>query len=63
MELTSLTIHKTAKLLRQKEISPVELTQAHLDRIQLLDQRLNSFITITPELALQQARERQRRRS
>jgi aspartyl-tRNA(Asn)/glutamyl-tRNA(Gln) amidotransferase subunit A len=57
MELTSLTIHEAANLLRQKEISPVELTQAHLERIQLLDQRLNSFITLTPELALQQARQ------
>lgn len=57
MELTSLTIHEAANLLKQKEISPVELTQAHLERIQQLDQRLNSFITITPELALQQARQ------
>ena len=57
MELTSLTIHEAASLLKQKEISPVELTQSHLVRIQELEQRLNSFITITPELALQQARQ------
>ncbi len=57
MELTSLTIHEAARLLKNKEISPVELTQAHLDRIQKLDQYLNSFITITPELSLQQARQ------
>jgi len=56
MDLTSLTIHEAAGLLKQKEISPVELTQAHLERIQQLDQRLNSFLTLTPELALQQAR-------
>jgi aspartyl-tRNA(Asn)/glutamyl-tRNA(Gln) amidotransferase subunit A len=56
MELTSLTIHEAAQLLKNQEISPIELTQAHLDRIQQLDQYLNSFITITPELALQQAR-------
>jgi aspartyl-tRNA(Asn)/glutamyl-tRNA(Gln) amidotransferase subunit A len=60
MELTSLTIHKAADLLKQKEISPVELTQAHLDRIQQVDQRLNSFITLTPELALQRARQAER---
>jgi len=57
MELTSLTIHDAASLLKQKEISPVELTQSHLRRIQQYDQRLNSFITLTPELALQQARQ------
>jgi aspartyl-tRNA(Asn)/glutamyl-tRNA(Gln) amidotransferase subunit A len=57
MELTSLTIHEAASLLKQKEISPVELTQSHLRRIQQYDQRLNSFITLTPELALQQARQ------
>jgi aspartyl-tRNA(Asn)/glutamyl-tRNA(Gln) amidotransferase subunit A len=56
MELTSLTIHEAAGLLKQKEISPVELTQAHLERIQQVDQHLNSFITVTPELAMQQAR-------
>ncbi len=57
MELTSLTIHAAACLLKQKEISPVDLTRAHLERIQLLDQGLNSFITLTPEIALQQARQ------
>ena len=57
MELTSLTIHEAARLLKNKDISPVELTQVHLERIQQLDQQLNSFITITPELALQQARQ------
>jgi aspartyl-tRNA(Asn)/glutamyl-tRNA(Gln) amidotransferase subunit A len=57
MELTSLTIHEAARLLKQKEISPVELTQSHLERIQLLDQYLNSFLTLTPESALQQARQ------
>lgn len=57
MELTSLNIHEAAELLKQKKISPVELTQAHLARIQRLDQRLNSFLTLTPEIALEQARQ------
>jgi len=57
MELTSLTLHEAADLMKRKEISPVELTQAHLQRIQHLDQHLNSFITVTPEQALQQARQ------
>ena len=57
MELTSLNIHQAADLLKQKQISPIELTRAHLERIEQLDQRLNTFITLTPELALQQARQ------
>ena len=57
MELISLSLHHAADLLRRKEISPVELAQAHLERIQRLDQHINSFLTVTPELALQQARQ------
>jgi aspartyl-tRNA(Asn)/glutamyl-tRNA(Gln) amidotransferase subunit A len=57
MELISLTIQAAARLLKQKDISPVELTQAHLERIQLMDKHLNSFLTVTPELALQRARQ------
>ncbi len=57
MELTSLTIQQAAGLIRKGEISPVELTQAHLARIQQIDPRVNAFITITPEPALQQARQ------
>ena len=57
MELTSLNLHQAAELLKTRQISPVELTQAHLNRILQLDLRLNCFITLTPELALQQARQ------
>jgi aspartyl-tRNA(Asn)/glutamyl-tRNA(Gln) amidotransferase subunit A len=57
MELTSLKLHEAAHLLKTRKISPVELTEAHLDRIARLDKSLNCFITLTPELALQQARQ------
>ena len=57
MELTSLNISEAAILLKKKEISPVELTQAHLERIHRMDRQMNSFLTLTPELALQQARQ------
>jgi aspartyl-tRNA(Asn)/glutamyl-tRNA(Gln) amidotransferase subunit A len=56
MDLTDLTLTQAAALLRRKEISPVELASAHLERIQALDGRLNCFITLTPELALEAAR-------
>jgi aspartyl-tRNA(Asn)/glutamyl-tRNA(Gln) amidotransferase subunit A len=57
MEQTSLNLYQAADLLKTRQISPVELTLAHLERIRQLDSRLNSFITLTPELALQQARQ------
>ena len=55
-KLTDLMISEAGDLLARKEISPVELTQAHLERIEKLDPLLNCFITRTPEAALQRAR-------
>lgn len=49
------SIASLAKKLRAKEISSVELTQDYLTRIKQLDGRLNSFITVTEEIALAQA--------
>ena len=54
-ELCYLTIAEAAQRLQAREISPVELTQAHLDRIQALDGRLNAYITVTAERALEEA--------
>ena len=45
-----------SKALHSKAISSVELTELYLKRIQQLDGAINSFITVTPELALEQAR-------
>ena len=53
-----MTIQSIAKLSRQladKDISSVELTQDYLARIKQLDGELNSYITVTEELALAQA--------
>lgn len=55
-QLIDLTISEAAELLRTRALGPVELAQAHLERIEALDGRLNCFITRTPELALEQAR-------
>jgi aspartyl-tRNA(Asn)/glutamyl-tRNA(Gln) amidotransferase subunit A len=57
MELTELTLAEAAELLAGREISPVELTQAHLERITALDGKLNCFISLIPEHALDQARQ------
>src|SRR5579884_2123333 len=57
MDTTYLTIAEAAEKLRSNEISSVELTQAHLERIDALNGRLNAFISVTPDVALLQARE------
>lgn len=50
------TIAELSELLKKKEISSVELTQHYLDRIHQHDKNLNSFITVTDALALEQAK-------
>ena len=50
------TLAELSAALHSKAISSVELTQLYLDRIAQQDQAINSFITVTPELALEQAR-------
>ncbi len=50
-----LSISEAAQMLRRHEVSAFELTQACLDRIEKIDPRINSFITVTGELALEQA--------
>ncbi len=42
--------------LRAREISPVELTAAYLDRIEAVDERVNSYITVTHDAARAMAR-------
>ncbi len=55
-DLTHLTIAEAADLLARREITAVELTEAHLRRIDAHDTHLNSFITVTSDHALTQAR-------
>ena len=50
------TIVELAPRLRRKEVSPVDLTRACLDRIEKLNPELNAFITVTAESALAEAR-------
>src|SRR5690606_23706621 len=49
-------ITELAKAYRNRQLSPVEVTRQMLDRIERLDGRLRSFTTVTPEIALEQAR-------
>src|SRR5262245_10496435 len=56
VDLTTLTIADAARLMERREISPIELTQAALERITRLNPRLNAFITILDHQAMAAAR-------
>src|SRR5712692_10016985 len=60
-ELYKLSIFEAGELLRQRKISSVELTSAHLDRIRAVDDKVRAFTLVTDDLALQQAVEADRR--
>jgi aspartyl-tRNA(Asn)/glutamyl-tRNA(Gln) amidotransferase subunit A len=55
-DLTQLSLTEAMQLLRRKSVSPVELTQACLTRIERLNPAINVFITVSAERALQQSR-------
>jgi amidase len=59
-ELTTATLTEAAGLIARKEISPVELTEAMLERIARLDGRIRSYLLVTDELAREQARAAER---
>ncbi len=44
-------------LIASGEVSPVEVTELYLDRIERLDSRLNSYLTVTADHAIDSARE------
>src|SRR4030088_2721565 len=50
------TIADAAKQIAAKQLSPVELTRACLDRVGALDDRLHAFVHLTEERALAEAR-------
>lgn len=57
MQLEFLELTALRKLLDEKQISSVELTKYFLERIKNIDPQLNSFVTVTQEAALEQAKE------
>ena len=56
MELCYMSAGGLSRLIRDREVSPVEVIEAHLARIEATEPTLNSFITLLPEHALQAAR-------
>jgi aspartyl-tRNA(Asn)/glutamyl-tRNA(Gln) amidotransferase subunit A len=51
-----LTIAEASRLIAKRELSPVELTEACLHRIETLDGQLDSFVTVTAERARAEAK-------
>ena len=56
-EICFLSIADLSELVRKREVSPVEVVQAHLGRIDELDGKLNSFITLLKDESLKAAQE------
>jgi aspartyl-tRNA(Asn)/glutamyl-tRNA(Gln) amidotransferase subunit A len=57
VSLYGLTLHEAHDLLRRREVSSVELTASVLEKIERCDQEIKAYITPTPDLALEQARQ------
>jgi aspartyl-tRNA(Asn)/glutamyl-tRNA(Gln) amidotransferase subunit A len=58
--MTDLTLSSALDMekgIRQKGISPVELAEAHLAKIERLNPKLNAFVQLDPERVLRQARD------
>ena len=55
-DLAWLSLEEVSALVRQRKVSPVDVTRACLERIERLNPRLNAFITVTAEQALAAAR-------
>ena len=59
--LNWLTLGEANQLLQRRDASSVELTSACLEQIGTVEERVKSFVTLTPELAMKQAEQADRR--
>jgi len=55
-DLVFMSARELGDRIRRREVSPVEVIEAHLARIDEWNERLNAFITVTREHALERAR-------
>jgi aspartyl-tRNA(Asn)/glutamyl-tRNA(Gln) amidotransferase subunit A len=62
MDLHTLTMHELHDLLDKREISARDATEAFYRRIEALDDRVHAYLTLTRDLALEQAAEADHRR-
>jgi aspartyl-tRNA(Asn)/glutamyl-tRNA(Gln) amidotransferase subunit A len=56
-DLPFLTISQLAEAYRQRDISPLEVTEAMLERIERIDSHVHAYITVTADFALGQAKQ------
>ena len=59
-DLAFASIEEVGELFRKRKLSPVELTQLILGRIEQLNPKLNAYLTVTAEFALAQAKKAER---
>lgn len=52
VDLAFSSARRLAALVRERQVSPVEITRLYLERIERLDRRLRAYITVLPETAL-----------
>ena len=52
-----MSVRALGDAIRERRISPVELTEGYLERDRVIGKRLNAFVTLTPALALKQAQQ------
>lgn len=56
-QLPFISATELASLIKSREVSPVEATEAYLERIPQVDNKLNSYITVTADRAMADARQ------
>lgn len=56
-ELSYIPIHELSERIRAREISPVEVAEQAIKRIEQVNPALNAFVTVTSELAMGQAKQ------
>ncbi len=55
-DILFLSVTELSKRVRSRRLSPVELTESYLERSRNIGTKLNAYATLTPDLALKQAR-------
>ncbi len=61
MDLHDLNIQQAHELLSSRKISSEELTRAYLERIKRIDPQVKSYVTVSEDVALEQARDADQR--
>ena len=59
-EIPFLSVSQLSELIKNREVSPVEVVEGYLDRIDNLNDRLHAYLTVCREEALQAAQESER---